>query len=361
VLVASPDRPEVVVLESLTGTARGAISVSSNAGEVPTAGAFHHGGRWAACLTSAPSGGELVVVDTVTGQETVRTRLPVSGAVLQWCGDDHLLLDGRRLVSLRAENVVWNYELSPGMHCREPIDGRHWYVAANSPNDKHYTLYGASLPESAVQKPIESALLPKNILFQPGDAIRLEVIADGAGPGTVGGKILESLTKRYAASKSAASSEARATLTVRPYDPTPPKAPPKVSSNSGASLLNRPPSEIELLTRTTRGKAPPKAPDSPPAVKVPTAPLSNVWELTLSVDKTVVWQTWLTADSKGAALVSSAAEAKSLRDTTEGNIQMAVAALLALEPPKYAFSPGAGQGAGESKLTTQGPRRAQDE
>jgi WD40 repeat protein len=355
--VSVPGDPRLLVVESLTGETRGSVSTSGMGGERPTAAAFHHRGRWLACLTSDPSGGELVVVETAGGDSTVRTRLPVSGKVLQWCGDDHLLIDGTRLVSLTSEAVVWNYDISMGIHCRESIEGRHWYLTAISPNDKSYVLFGAGLPEDTSLRKISSTTLAKDVVFKPGDPIRLEVVADGAGPKTAAGQILDSLTKRYAKAGSAATADAEAVLRVQPYLPPAQRIIRRPATSAlghgGAAAGHGPLSDIDLLNRATATAQPKEA------VPPPTIPLSNVWELSLAVGNEIVWQTWLTADPAEVTLLSREPDAAARRDDDPQAIRMAVAGLLSLEPPKYAFSTGASDGAGRSLLSTNGPRKPQ--
>lgn len=353
VAVSIPGDPRLLIVETLTGEVRGSVSTSGMEGERLASAAFHHRGRWLACLTGDSSGGELVVVETAGGDSTVRTRLPVSGKVIQWCGDDYVLIDGAQLVSLTSESLAWSYDMTMGIHCRESIDGRHWYLTAVSPNDKSYALFGATLPEDSSLRKISTSTSPKKVLFKPGDPVRLNVIADGAGPKSAAGQIMESLTKRYAKAGSAATADAKAVLKVQPYVPTAlrPVRKPPATTLGGAAQGHGPLSDIDLLNRSA-GAAPPKE-----AEPVPTVPLSNVWELSLSVGDDMLWQTWLAADPTEVTLLAREQDAASRRDEDLQAIRMAVAGLLALEPPKYAFSPGASEGAGRSLLSTSGPRK----
>ena len=153
--MAAPGENRVAVIESLTGNVRGNITTSNLAGDKPLAAAFHHRGRWAAVLSGSAGGGELTVVETDSGRETSRIRIPVTGEVLQFCDDDHLLIDGESLVSLTKERVVWRYQLTTGMHSRDGLGGYHWYVSAINPSDKSYIICGASLPEDPAKKEIQ--------------------------------------------------------------------------------------------------------------------------------------------------------------------------------------------------------------
>jgi WD40 repeat protein len=334
VAVAAPDSPNIVVLESLTGTPRGAMAIGNAAGENIVAAAFHHRGRWLAGLTSGSTGGELVVVDTAAGVVSVRARLPVSADVMQWCGDDSLLLGGSSLVSLTSKAVVWNYNLPLGMHCREPIDAHHWYVAAIGESDKNFILFGASLPEEAITRKIESQSVRNEVLFKPGDSIRLDIQAAAEGDRSVGHLLTEHFTERYESAGSKVEETAQATFAVSPYQ--------SAAATAGRGVPPR------------KSLIPAAIPSKKPGQGFP--PPSNVWELRLASGEEVLWRTWLIADGTQVRLESDESEAAAAVKADMASARTAVAALLAFEPPCYGLSPAAVDAVGTSRLTTTGPR-----
>jgi hypothetical protein len=355
--VAKPNTAEVVVLDAISGEPQGAVTVSKYAGERVMAAAFHHRGRWLACLTGAPSGGELAIVDTVAGEDTVRSRLPVSGDVLQWCGDDHVLIDGNALVDIRAETVVWRYELPLGFHCRESVDGRHWYAAAVTPTDKFFLMVGAALPEEAILRKISSSAFSKRLLFQPGDNVRLNIPVDHSGPRSVGDILAKSLSTRYSEADINVSDEAGATLTVRPYSTQPiidPRATTETAADPDEAMASKALGPLARLAKNKGGAAAVAKGGSTPDQE---AEISNVWEMSLTFQKQLLWRTWVVGSGDSVRFEQDEATAVSEKSTNPAEVRLVVAALMMIEPPKFGFAPGAASGAGTSQLTTRGAVR----
>jgi hypothetical protein len=307
VVVAAPGENRVAVIECLTGNVKGSITTSNVAGDTPLAAAFHHRGRWAAVLSGGAGGGELTVVETDSGRETSRIRIPVAGEVLQFCDDDHLLVDGESLVSLTKQRVVWSYKLATGLHCRDGLGGFHWYVAAVNPSDKSYIVYGASLPEDLAKKEIQASAKSPGIAMRPTDPIKVEVVTSDllAGPHIIK-HIKDSFTKRYKDAGVPVADDAQFAFLIDP----------------GRMGVQR----------------------------------TSVWRLSLVQAGQTLWTSWIHGTPDGALLLSSEPVGHETRFADPPEVRAALAGLLQFEPPKFAFARGAALGDGTSTLTTSGPR-----
>jgi hypothetical protein len=101
-------------------------------------------------------GRQLVRWDLATGQLTAEFPIPMTispspsthHAVIESCGPNHVLLDGRILVDLEKRSHIWSY-FGPSVSAGGP-DGRHWYVAGAGPQNA--ALASMSLPEPAVDR-----------------------------------------------------------------------------------------------------------------------------------------------------------------------------------------------------------------
>ena len=130
-------------------------------------------------------------------------------AVIESCGPNHVLLDGRILVDLEKRSHIWSY-YGPNVSTGGP-DGRHWYVAGA--NNQNAAVTPLALPEENVNRvvamvndpaskpslrvgmqatvPLEMSGPPKdNEAFQQGDHRQPERQAQGQrhdpGPGRPG-------------------------------------------------------------------------------------------------------------------------------------------------------------------------------
>jgi len=303
-LVSVPNEPRVAVVETLTGNVRGSIATSGLAGDRRLAAAFDESGERAAVLSGGAGSGELVVVETASGRETSRIRIPVTGDVIQFCDDKHLLINGESLVSLPKSRVVWNYELATGVHCRESLGGFHWYIAAINASDKSYILSGAELPEEPIRKQIDSSTRSGAVVHHPTDPIQIKVVtSDLTGPHIIK-HIKETFAKRYAAAGAAVTDDAPFVFAVEP----------------GSMGVQR----------------------------------TSVWKVSLLQGGSPVWSSWIHGTRNGALLLASEPAGTAFADPPE--VRAALAGLLQFNPPMYAFPVGAAQGEGTSMLTTSGPR-----
>lgn len=216
VAVSDVGQRTICLLESKTGKPAGSIALSELAEDYAAACAFHPEGRFFAALTQRLDGGELRVIDLSTGETKKQFPLPVSGKVLQWVGADYLLINGRSLVSVSRECVVWNYTLPGGMHLRDSPDQRHWYIASEPERSNVYNVRGIDMPDPTIVARIGAANLRGTTLLSPGRAIDLDVqVADPAGETGFSDKVKAILTDRYLGARIKVIPGAPISLTVR--------------------------------------------------------------------------------------------------------------------------------------------------
>ncbi len=186
-------------------------------GDKVSAIAFHPGKQFFAAITRRLDGGDLRIVGLDDGEVKTKFRLPVSAAcsLLQWVGDDYLLLDGTALISVNRECVVWNYQLPDGMHLRDSPDQRHWYIAADPARANVYTVRGVDMRDAGVVQRIGAAELRGKTLLEPGGMLELDVeVTDPATP-DFATKVKNILTDRYQGAKIKVSLGAEIKLIVR--------------------------------------------------------------------------------------------------------------------------------------------------
>ena len=203
VVVSELGGREIYFVETRTGKSAGALPLSQLADDQASAYAFHPNGRFFAVMTRRLDGGDLRIIGLDDGEVKTQFPLPVSASVLQWVGDDYVLLDGSALVSINRECVVWNYVLPLGMHLRDSPDQRHWYIAAEPTRANVYTVRGVDMPDPNVVQRIGAANLRGKTILAPGGAIDIDVQAtDPSATGAEAGqefstKVKNILTDRY--------------------------------------------------------------------------------------------------------------------------------------------------------------------
>jgi len=136
----------------LMGEAQAPASASSGKADLKGA-AFQAGGPG---LVALIGGQQVVRWDLSTGKVTADFPIPVTinpgpnshHAVVESCGANHALLDGRILVDLEKRSHIWSY-YGPSVSAGGP-DGRHWYVAGRNTQDA--ALAPLALPEENVNR-----------------------------------------------------------------------------------------------------------------------------------------------------------------------------------------------------------------
>lgn len=215
VAVSEPGERAICFVETRTGKSAGTVSLSGLAGDKVSALAFHPGKPFFAAMTRRLDGGDLRIVGLDDGEVKTKFPLPVSASVLQWVGDDYLLLDGSALISVNRECVVWNYQLPDGMHLRESPDQRHWYIAADPARANVYTVRGVDMPDASVVQRIGAAELRGKTLLEPGGLLELDVDVNDPATPDFATKVKNILTDRYQGAKIKVSLGAEIKLTVR--------------------------------------------------------------------------------------------------------------------------------------------------
>lgn len=216
VAVADPGNRTVSLISLASGKPEGTVVVCELAGESVASCAFHPQGRWFATISQRGDGGELRVIDLVDGTEQKRLALPISAQVMQWVGDDYLLLNGSILVSVTRACVVWNYGLPQGMHIIDSPDQRHWYIAADPDRTNAVVLRGVDLPDGTVLERVGAAGLKGRLLLEPGQPVSLDVqVADVSGETGFAQKVTSFLTDRFSAARITVQPKSVVTLTVR--------------------------------------------------------------------------------------------------------------------------------------------------
>ncbi len=305
-IVSVPGENRFAVVETSTGSVHGSVAASKTPGDRPMAAAFHHRGRWAAVLSGSAGSGEVTVIETDSGRDQARFRIPVTGDVLQYCDDEHLLIDGQSLVSLAKERVVWTYQLQTGLHSRDSLRGFHWYVAAVNPADRAYLLYGAALPEELAKKQIQGSTRTAPVVLRPTDSIRVDVVtADLAGPHIIK-YVKDAFTRRYRDAGMTVAEDAQFAFVIDP-------------------------GRMGVLR-------------------------TSVWKVSLLQAGQTLWVGWIHGTSDGAVLLSTEPTGTGTRFADPPEVRTALAGLLNFDPPKFAFARGAALGDGTSQLTTSGPR-----
>ena len=171
--VAGKTDHDVRFYEPLTGQPRGGLKLSS---AVRGGLAFHPGGERLAVI----AGGTIKLYSLKDGKKEKEFRVAKGGRTLKWCGDRHLLADNRLLIDIDKGLNVWNYNVhlfnnGNARNLEQSLDGRHWFIAPDSPINKTAALCAVTLPHpEAVTKLSATALKAKTILG-PGTKVSLNV------------------------------------------------------------------------------------------------------------------------------------------------------------------------------------------
>ena len=136
----------------LMGEAQTPASASSGKADLRGAAFQAEGGGLVALI----GGQQVVRWDLSTGKVTADFPISMTinpgpnshHALVESCGANHALLDGRILVDLEKRSHIWSY-YGPNVSAGGP-DGRHWYVAGN--NMQNAALTPLALPEENVNR-----------------------------------------------------------------------------------------------------------------------------------------------------------------------------------------------------------------
>lgn len=159
---------DLAFFDSRTGDGLGIITLDSRVSAL----AFHPNGKWLAMSHGNQADKLLSTIDVEAGQVETRFPVPDMTTVLQWTGDDFLLLGGRQLVSKTLQAVVWSYDPDDAVFPVHPPGGP--CVFANL-TGKRWQLRSAQLPQAELAGKLEGAQLAALALVKPGDKVALKV------------------------------------------------------------------------------------------------------------------------------------------------------------------------------------------
>ncbi len=331
VAVCNADLGALYLVNTGNGEANGIVAFSpEDPGEI-AAVAFDPTGRKLAAVTRRMSGGEIVVVDLQTGEDVHRFPSPVTGSVVQWAGDGHLLVDGASLISLSSETVCWGYQLPFGRHLVESPDGNHWYMSANNLGSAEYILKSVHMPHEEAVPTIDAAALQRIMLLEPGGQIAMQLnIQEPPGSATFRQEVWDHLVAEFATANIQVVNQASIALIV----------------SGGVQATG------ETLTTDTMFNF-----NDTPSFEI--AEQAVVWNIRVESAGQVVWETSLYASNNGGFQYAEDANAAQIQQAaqqqlSDGMWNGAKYNLLNFSPPKHAFPAGASFGVGSSNLTIRG-------
>lgn len=209
--VAVPSELGVFLLDPMTGDILGLLgSGSSINGEMPIrfmgrgrslrdyAGTGYGGND----MRFRPDGKRLLSMsdrrlsawDIDTGNLWRSFDTPKGASNAEWVGDNHVMLDGSRLLDLEHRIVVWTYQF-PNLQNKNPVTGagggKFWYLVSEAPSAPakvvHRQLAGISFPPKSVVDAV-NALPPQQLYsWYPGMSVSLSI--------NVGGDLQEKVTQ----------------------------------------------------------------------------------------------------------------------------------------------------------------------
>lgn len=145
------------------------------------------------------SNSRVLVWDLTTGQQTHEVWFPkvTAGKAVEWCGEQHLLVDGSQLVDLEKRVVLWRYDTAGN---RKPLTGQfggQFWIVAGGHNDP-FQLFTRSLPEAAAKAKGEQLTADGVLALKPGSQVSLQVNlpAHAADVPKVTQALTEALTKQ---------------------------------------------------------------------------------------------------------------------------------------------------------------------
>ncbi len=164
----SIDDKDLAFFDSRTGEGLGVVTLDTRVSAL----AFHPNGKWLAMSHGNQADKLLSTIDVEAGQVETRFPVPDMTTMLQWTGDDFLLLGGRQLVSKTLQAVVWSYDADDAVFPVHPPGGPCVYANLSG---KRWQLRSAELPQAELAGKLEGAQLAALALVKPGDKVALKV------------------------------------------------------------------------------------------------------------------------------------------------------------------------------------------
>lgn len=164
------------VMEANTGKVLGAVPTSGQVKAI----SFHTDGNKLAAIVSLPGSTQVMTVTMEDGRKTISFMLPVNASWIQWCDDDHVLLDHTQLVSLPQESVVWKYRLANASLSFDSPGNQLWGIWDSSRGPK---LASLTIPDSATQAKVSGSFKKPIPILMPGQSISVKLDVSSNPPG----------------------------------------------------------------------------------------------------------------------------------------------------------------------------------
>jgi|GEM_PF-2231580 len=163
---------DIALLDARTGEGLGVIPLEGRTESL----AFHPNGQWLAVSHGTEANKMVTIFDMSTGEVAERYPLPDVAPLLQWIGDDYLLLGGQQLVSRKVQAVVWQYTAPEAVFPAQTTSLRCTFAGLSG---KTWQVRSVNLPHAELMGQLDGAKLAEKALVKPGDAVSLAVTVSG--------------------------------------------------------------------------------------------------------------------------------------------------------------------------------------
>lgn len=162
----------VTLIDALSGEPQGQLDARG----AVSALAIDATGTRLATLASRSANSVLQTWNLADGKQVESFLLARWAAKMQWCGEEHVLLDQQYLVSLARGMVLWKYEGSGGAQTDQSPDGRVWYTAfRGGVGGLNYSLNALALPDPLISLRLRSLAPSRELAVGPGKSISLKL------------------------------------------------------------------------------------------------------------------------------------------------------------------------------------------
>jgi|GEM_PF-6314151 len=162
------------IFEAPTGRCVGQLPVEHGA-MIAKGGAFRADGSEIAVSFATDTDHFVGRWNATTGRPDDEAPVRGSGSV-EYCSNDYLLLEGKRLFDVAKRRVVWRYLMgSGGQRVAGSADSRTWYTAGKTQNDGSRHLTSFAVPSDDVKRKTADRRFESQFLLKPGDNVRIDV------------------------------------------------------------------------------------------------------------------------------------------------------------------------------------------
>lgn len=286
---------------------------------------YRQDGQELAVLSAPVGGGELGLVSITTGEVTKAFPIPATGKVLEWCGNDYVLIDGGYCVSLEKNAIAWIYNLD-GVRVKSGSGTSKLFLAKTAYNKPH-TLMSAQLPTQETLSALAAQDPPNDVVLAAGGAIAMDIqVMSPPNRGNFSEEVRTALAHQLSMNEISVAPAAPLTLVVRGSHG---KTGDGISIGSFGSFSNRSEIDEERVT----------------------------WTLSIQQENQTLWQRSVSANNTGSidledGVSGQAAASQAEQQLRDNMWKKAASALLNFKLPKYVFGPEAGSGLGKTRLGT---------